>query len=73
MKWIKPTLKLPEPSGIGYDTMSKHVAVHIIEPRYRYGKDEILTISGRYCHDRKCWFLPAFEKREVIEWLDESE
>ena len=72
MKWIKPTQKLPEVSGIGLSTMSNYVAVHIIEPRHRYGKDEMITVSGRYCHDRKCWFLPAYDKREVVEWLDET-
>lgn len=67
-RWVKASERLPEGST-SFGTMSKFVAVRYYDSLYK----ETMTGSGRYCHDRRKWYVSGWENGEVIEWLDESE
>ena len=72
MKWIDPNKNLPE--GVSsFKTMSDYVAVKIFS---LYSK-KIETAVGRYCHDRKRWFVVGGhiynDENNVLKWLKEDD
>lgn len=72
MKWVKNEERKPE--GVtSFKTMSEWVAVKYYS---KYDR-KIITVCGRFCHDRCSWFVSGgcdgnIYNKSVIEWLDET-